>query len=62
MNDTPRVVFPKKPIFTGELLLLRVQALERLVLELTKHIDTRQPVSPGMVAEIEVLKLRHADV
>ena len=50
------------PIPDDLMLVLRVQSLERLVLELTKHIDARQTLPLGAITEIELLKLRHPDV
>ena len=41
---------------------MRLSTLERLVLELTKHISAAQPLPPGAVYAIEELKLRHPDV
>ena len=43
-------------------LAYQVVALQRLVLELTKHISPLSPLPPGAVAVIEDLKRRHPDV
>lgn len=40
----------------------RVYTLEKLVLELTKHIVSAAELPPGAVMVIEELKLRHPDV
>ena len=37
-------------------------ALERLVLEMTKHIPAAQALPPGAIVLIEELKRRHPDV
>ena len=41
---------------------VRVAILERLVLELTKHIPPGVAVPPGAVIAIEEMKMRHPDV
>jgi len=41
---------------------VRVWVLERLVLELTKHVMPAAELPPGAVMAIEELKARHPDV
>lgn len=47
---------------SGPTLEERVWELERLVLELTKHVPASQSLPVGAVVLIEDLKLRHPDV
>lgn len=50
------------PVPADRPLQLRVAMLERLVLELTKHVVPAEPLSPSMALTIEELKLRNPDV
>lgn len=60
---------PVQRVYWGDTLIVdhaatedRMATLERLVLEITKHVSPHHPIPPGAVRAIEALRARHPDV